>query len=160
MTRHYGARRTTTLNPNFINKDGRHGMSASDEGHDPQRGTISQQDRDEIRRRSEGLGKRLDKIQARGRPSRAADGPERGAAYGQAFRIAGELIAGLVVGGAIGWFLDSHFGTKPLLFAVFLMLGFAAGLLNVIRAAKQMQAKAEPLQRSAPSVADDEEDDR
>ena len=41
---------------------------------------------------------------------------------------------------------------------VFVILGFAAGMLNVIRTAQQMQAEAEHLQRSAPSVPDDDRD--
>lgn len=134
-------------------------MSASGEGPDPPRGTISQEDRDAIRRRSEGLSKRLTQAQSRGRTP-GEDVNARGAAYGQAFRVAAELVAGLVVGGGIGWFLDNAFNTKPILLALFLMLGFAAGLLNVVRSAKKMQAKAEPLQRSAPSVPDDDDDDK
>jgi ATP synthase protein I len=39
-------------------------------------------------------------------------------------------------------------------------LGFAAGLSNVIRTARRMQAEAEPLQRGAASVPDDEDDAR
>jgi F0F1-type ATP synthase assembly protein I len=41
---------------------------------------------------------------------------------------------------------------------VFLMLGFAAGLMNVVRTARRMQAEAEPLQRAAKPVTDDEDD--
>lgn len=149
----------TTITLIFSSKDGRHAMSASGEDQDPPRGTISQEDRDAIRRRSEGLSKRLSDVQSRSKPP-VQDDKARGAAYGQAFRIVGELVAGLLVGGAIGWFIDGYTNTKPLFFAVFLMLGFAAGLMNVIRAARQMQAQAEPLQKAAPSVADDDDDDK
>lgn len=79
---------------------------------------------------------------------------------GQAFRFAADLIAGVGVGGLIGWALDRQFGTTPWLLALFVILGFAAGLSNVIRLAKQMQAEAEASQRAAPSVKDDDEDDR
>jgi F0F1-type ATP synthase assembly protein I len=41
---------------------------------------------------------------------------------------------------------------------VFVMLGFGAGLSNIIRTARRMQAEAEPLQRAAkPAPADDDE---
>ena len=77
----------------------------------------------------------------------------------QAFKIAVELVVGVVFGGVVGVSLDRYFETSgPWFLIVFVMLGFAAGMLNVIRTAKQMQAKAEKLQRSAPSVPDDERD--
>lgn len=133
----------------------------SDQGNDlgPGQGRISPEDRAALKQRSEGLGKRLDDVKSRqvaGRPENTA----RGAAYGQAFKIAAELIAGLVFGGAVGWFLDKQFGTMPVLLVLFVMLGFAAGLLNVIRGAKQAQAAAEPLQRGRPSIPDDNDDDK
>jgi ATP synthase protein I len=40
---------------------------------------------------------------------------------------------------------------------VLVILGFAAGLLNVVRAAQQAQAKNEALQKAAPSVKDDDD---
>lgn len=49
--------------------------------------------------------------------------------------MSSEFIAGIVVGAGIGWFLDRGFGTSPWGLIVFLMLGFAAGVLNVLRAA-------------------------
>ncbi len=73
-------------------------------------------------------------------------------------KIAIELVVGLGVGGFIGKFLDEQLGTKPWLLILFIILGFAAGMLNVVRAAQRMQKEAEPLQRAAPSVPDDEDD--
>ena len=55
---------------------------------------------------------------------------------GFGFRIAVELVAGIVVGALIGYFLDTVCGTKPLLMVVFFFLGAAAGVMNVYRAAK------------------------
>jgi ATP synthase protein I len=57
---------------------------------------------------------------------------------GMAFRMATEMVAALLVGGAIGWFLDRWWGTRPWLLLVFLALGMAAGILNVFRAAQRM----------------------
>jgi ATP synthase protein I len=62
-----------------------------------------------------------------------------------------------VVGGGLGWALDKQFGTAPWLMIVLVILGFAAGLLNVVRAAQEAQIKNEPLQKAAPSVKDDDE---
>ena len=46
-----------------------------------------------------------------------------------------ELVAGVVVGALIGWLLDRWLGISPWGLIVFLLLGFAAGVLNVMRAA-------------------------
>ena len=51
-------------------------------------------------------------------------------------RLGLELVAGVAVGGFIGWALDRFFGTAPFLMVVFLILGAAAGIMNVIRTAK------------------------
>jgi ATP synthase protein I len=40
-----------------------------------------------------------------------------------------------VVGGALGYALDYWLGIRPWGFIVFVLLGFAAGILNVMRAA-------------------------
>jgi ATP synthase protein I len=44
-------------------------------------------------------------------------------------------VAGVLVGAAIGWALDRLLGTSPLGLIVFLLLGFVAGVVNVMRAA-------------------------
>lgn len=78
---------------------------------------------------------------------------------GQAMKIAIELVVGIAVGGFIGKVLDDQFGSAPWLLILFLMLGFAAGLLNIVRIARRLQAEAEPLQRNAKAVPDDDEED-
>ena len=51
------------------------------------------------------------------------------------FRLSTELVAGVLVGAMIGWLLDRWLGISPWGLIVFLLLGFAAGVLNVMRAA-------------------------
>ena len=60
---------------------------------------------------------------------------------GSAFKLSTDLVAHVVVGTIIGFILDSWFDTKPWLIIIFFFLGSAAGILNVIKAAKQMQKK-------------------
>jgi len=64
--------------------------------------------------------------------------------YGQAMKLSSEFISGIVVGGGLGWFVDQWLGTTPFGLIVFLLIGFAAGVLNVMRAAGRI---AEPEQR-------------
>ncbi|MFZ1071649.1 MAG: AtpZ/AtpI family protein, partial [Methyloceanibacter sp.] len=74
-----------------------------------------------------------------------------------ALKLSTEMIAGVAVGGFIGWALDRLFGTAPILMVVFLILGGAAGILNVIRNAQRRQAAAGPLPgKDLP--ADDDDD--
>jgi ATP synthase protein I len=135
-------------------------MSTSSEDENPARGEISPEDREAFRKRASDLGARLDKVKAEARAKAPApDNRARGAAMGQAMKIAIELVVGIAVGGFIGKVLDDQFGSAPWLLIVFLMLGFAAGLLNIVRTARRLQAEAEPLQRSAKAVPDDEEED-
>jgi ATP synthase protein I len=49
------------------------------------------------------------------------------------FRVAGEMVAAMVVAVAIGWSLDHWLGTTPWLIMLFVVLGAAAGVLNVWR---------------------------
>ena len=52
-----------------------------------------------------------------------------------------ELVAAVLVGTIIGFILDNWFGTKPWLILIFFFVGVVAGILNVIRSAKNMQSK-------------------
>ena len=58
---------------------------------------------------------------------------------GNAFKLGTELVAAVAVGTIIGFILDNWFDTKPWLIIIFFFLGAAAGMLNVIRTANQMQ---------------------
>ena len=64
---------------------------------------------------------------------------KRGSFMGNAFKLGTELVAAVGVGTIIGFILDSWFGTKPWLIIIFFFLGAAAGMLNVIKTANQMQ---------------------
>ena len=85
----------------------------------------------EISARLEIAKKKVKKTAKRNRSSNAAS-------IGKAFRISTELVAAVVVGSTIGFLLDNWFDTKPLLTISFFMIGVAAGIINVFRAAKRM----------------------
>ena len=58
---------------------------------------------------------------------------------GQAFKLSTELVSAVVVGTIIGFILDKSFGTKPLLILIFFFVGVIAGIMNVIKSAKNLQ---------------------
>src|SRR5690606_6293815 len=61
--------------------------------------------------------------------------PRSMAGMAQALRLASEFIAGVIVGAVLGWLLDWWVGTSPFGLIVFLLLGFGAGVRNILRAA-------------------------
>jgi ATP synthase protein I len=79
-----------------------------------------------------------DRLKSTSRPSENATGSRQAAdhsAMARGFRLSTELVAGVLVGAMIGWVLDRSLGISPWGLIVFLLLGFAAGVLNVMRAA-------------------------
>jgi ATP synthase protein I len=93
----------------------------------------------ELRARMNALSAGLDA--QRHKPA-AGDGERESAAsargWGRAmslgFRVVTELVAGIVVGGGLGYLLDKWLGTKPFLLILLLILGAAGGFWNIIRA--------------------------
>ncbi|HEU4685371.1 MAG TPA: AtpZ/AtpI family protein [Nitrospira sp.] len=60
------------------------------------------------------------------------------AGLGQAVRIGTELLAALIVGGGLGWALDTYvLGTEPWGMVVGLVLGATAGVLNAYRSTQR-----------------------
>ena len=65
----------------------------------------------------------------------SGNGAARASAMALGFRLSSELVAGVVVGAGIGWGFDRLLSTSPFGFIVFLLLGFVAGVVNVVRSA-------------------------
>ena len=89
------------------------------------------------------LSKRLDETR-----KRRTEGAKRqpSSQLGIAGRFTTELVAALVIGGGLGWGLDwlcGHFGfhTRPVFLLIFFVLGAAAGIRNVTRAASEINAE-------------------
>jgi ATP synthase protein I len=90
------------------------------------------------------LGVRLDALQKQQAERSKAPPPT---SLGIAFRFSTEMVAALVVGGGMGWAVDwitdrwSPIHTKPWGMIAFVVLGAAAGILNVVRAAHELNAE-------------------
>jgi ATP synthase protein I len=103
-------------------------------------------DRDKPHTDEAALSARLQRLGeglARQRAGETSNSPEENRAatasgYARGFRLSSELVAGVIVGAGLGWFIDRLLGIAPWGFIVFLLLGFAAGVLNVMRSAGVM----------------------
>lgn len=51
---------------------------------------------------------------------------------GNASSVGSSLAFSVIIGGAIGYWLDKQFGTKPWLFLFFLVCGIIAGFKNMV----------------------------
>jgi ATP synthase protein I len=69
----------------------------------------------------------------------------RASAMAMGFRLSSELVAGVLVGAALGWGFDRLLSTSPWGLIVFLLLGFTAGVINVMRAAGVMAKQSKRL---------------
>jgi ATP synthase protein I len=87
--------------------------------------------------RLKSLGQRLDhfgpaRASEQSPASRSATDPS---ALARGFRLSSELVAGVLVGAGLGWLIDRWLGSLPWGMFVFALLGFTAGVLNVMRSA-------------------------
>lgn len=97
-------------------------MTEPDRG-DPGHDSVSFEKRLEMARKKQGM----DPMPA------ASGGSTQASAMGVGVRVGVELVAALVVGVGIGWYLDKWLQTSPLFLVVFVLLGGAAGVANVWR---------------------------
>ena len=97
----------------------------------------------------------------------AVDRRQASKGAGIGMRIGIELLAAVLVGGAIGLFIDRWLNTSPIFLLAFVVLGFAAGVMDVLRilkgldtsvglgrAVREKQAK----DQTPPNAWDDDED--
>ena len=104
----------------------------------------------------------LESLEARLAEAKARHAPVEpirvaGGALAQGFRFAVEIVAATAVGTALGWQLDRWLGSKPWLMILFMLLGLAAGFVNLLRAvsAEQKFVDAQPMPPSVPLDAED-----
>ena len=90
-------------------------------------------------KRLESLDKRLEKAQAE-------EARKTARAQGDPNMRAGQLVLSHLVGaplggGILGWVLDRWLGTAPWLLLVLMFLGFAVGIMNVLRISRTPAGK-------------------
>ena len=113
------------------------------------------------------LGEGLSSARKREAPPSEGPGGDRAttaSGYARGFRLSSELVGGVLVGAGVGWLIDRLLGISPWGFIVFLLLGFVAGVLNVMRSAGVVPGRTlddgrspNPPLRAGESGEDDEE---
>ncbi len=73
-------------------------------------------------------------------------------------RLGTEFIAAILVGAVAGYLLDRWLNTAPGSCLVMLLIGFAAGVLNVVRSAAEMNRASPPPPGSDLGPGSDDED--
>ncbi len=87
------------------------------------------------------------RVDDRKEEAREASAEQSRKGYAQAMKLSSEFISAIVVGAVLGWLFDHFVGTTPWGLIVLLLLGFCAGVLNVLRAAGKV---SQPLDRRTP----------
>ena len=88
---------------------------------------------------SNDLKTRLKIAKSKFKKKNPSDEDDKKSSFGKAFQLSTELVSAVLVATIIGFILDNWFDTKPWLIIIFFFIGVAAGIMNVIRSAKNMQ---------------------
>jgi ATP synthase protein I len=112
------------------------------------------------------LGEGLSTAREREAPPSEDAGGDRAttaSGYARGFRLSSELVGGVLVGAGVGWLIDRLLGISPWGFIVFLLLGFVAGVLNVMRSAGVVPGPTlrdgPPAPASSPRAGEDSEEE-
>ncbi|MFP5075978.1 AtpZ/AtpI family protein [Rhizobium sp. YIM 134829] len=99
--------------------------------------------------RNEGLEERRKRLSSELAARRGSDAKEAAdearavetrKGYQVAIKLSSEFVAAIIVGALLGYLLDHFAGTAPWGMIVLLLLGFCAGVLNVLRSAGMVAA--------------------
>lgn len=93
--------------------------------------------------------------EARGESPQNSPRPQSPASL--ALRYGGEFGAAIIVGALLGYGADNFLHSSPWGLLIGVMLGFAAGVVNVVRVARAY-SNTHPVDPKTPSVPDDAED--
>ncbi|MGL4810625.1 MAG: AtpZ/AtpI family protein [Beijerinckiaceae bacterium] len=101
------------------------------------------------------LGDRLREIDKRedGERQVARSSAKDASGLAKGLRMSAEFVAGVGVGVGLGWACDRYFGTSPWGLILFMLLGFGAGMMNVMRAAGALGQSSQEAEK--PGEADE-----
>lgn len=92
------------------------------------------------------LNAALDKARPRdqSQPAGSRRDTSTSSAMALAFRLGAEFVSGVLVGALVGWGLDKVLGIAPWGIIVLTLIGFGAGVLNMMRAAGETGSRKGP----------------
>ncbi len=90
------------------------------------------------------LRERLEEAKRQSEPRKNQAAPT---SLGIATRFATEMVVAVLFGAGLGWLLDRFLHTRPIFLVVMVVLGAGAGIRNVMRAAAELNARAEAASR-------------
>jgi len=127
-------------------------MSEPRDGNRPDAGS-------DARKAAADLEARIARARGQRQATAAAEQTRQGDMSGMSrgFRLASEFVAAILVGAGLGWLIDSFLPTRPWATVILLLLGFAAGVLNVVRTTKEMN-DATAVPPNTPALPDDDDD--
>lgn len=100
----------------------------------------------ELSARLQRLNQRLGEVKgqetARSRATESGSADPSG--MGKAFRMSAEFMAGIIAGAGIGYAIDKVAGSSPWGLMILTVLGFLAGIYNVMRAAGFVRPQRSP----------------
>ena len=90
----------------------------------------------ELERRRRALSGKLDEAKIH-EPRDGAGGQftRNASGLGQAMKLSAEFVGGVIAGGVLGWLIDHFAGSSPFGLIVCTLLGFCAGIMNMMRSA-------------------------
>ena len=88
---------------------------------------------------SDDLKTRLKIAKSKFKKKNPSDNNDEKSSFGKAFQLSTELVSAVLVATIIGFILDNWFDTKPWLIIIFFFIGVVAGIINVVKSAKNMQ---------------------
>ncbi len=91
---------------------------------------------DDDRGRLESLAKRIDLARKAAAPvtsGKMSEGAKVHTQAAQMIRVGSDFVAGIVLSGALGWYLDRRFDLAPWLMLSFLVVGFVFGFWTILR---------------------------
>lgn len=102
-------------------------MSAQNRPEDP-----GEQTNTDLDARLDQLKSRLDREDIRN-GQKVEQSKSGNSELGQGLKLGAEFVSGILVGAGLGYVIDGWLGSSPFGLIVFLLLGFAAGVMNVLR---------------------------
>ena len=124
------------------------------------RGNGGDGEEERVRQQSRLLKDKIARAQGTRAASVAGGQAERDmSGMGRGMRLGTEFIAAILVGAVAGYLLDRWLNTSPWIMLVMLLVGFAAGVLNVVRAAGDMNRASPPPPGSDLGPGNDADED-